>query len=238
MNGVIDRSPFYPTRKAPITATVMGGSRGTRRDRPPRTAARCSQAQSRAPRPWFDPPTPPRASRPRPPPRPTSGAGVPAGSGQRDDPVRWQPRGLGPSQPAGALSGFARGLRERRQPSRGIAQSRRGSAIMSPPASPASPVLTVPSGSMSNTWVSSCASGRCSTPAGTTNSSPGSSSTSRSRRWIDIAHDSGLVGPLQQRKLVDKPHLLGHLIPPMLRSVPVTGRCLRGRERARSVREG
>ena len=42
----------------------------------------------------------------------------------------------------------------------------------------------VPSGSISSTSAGSSARGQCSTPRGTTNSSPASSSTSRSRSWI------------------------------------------------------
>ena len=41
----------------------------------------------------------------------------------------------------------------------------------------ASPVFGVPNGSMTRTWTSSRATGRCSTPLGTTNSSPGRSVT-------------------------------------------------------------
>ena len=44
--------------------------------------------------------------------------------------------------------------------------------------------VAVSRGSISSTWVSSSAFGQCSTPRGTTNSSPGSSTTSRSRNWI------------------------------------------------------
>src|SRR5688572_5329423 len=47
-----------------------------------------------------------------------------------------------------------------------------------------SPVLGVPEGSMSRTWTSSFATGRCSTPFGTTKSSPGPRWTSRSRSSI------------------------------------------------------
>src|SRR5687768_11696321 len=47
-----------------------------------------------------------------------------------------------------------------------------------------SPVLGVPEGSMSRRWTSSFATGRCSTPLGTTNSSPGPRWTSRSRSSI------------------------------------------------------
>ena len=56
-----------------------------------------------------------------------------------------------------------------------------GSTVFSPPASP---VLSVSRGSISSTCVSSSAFGQCSTPFGTTNSSPGPSTTSRSRSWI------------------------------------------------------
>ena len=44
--------------------------------------------------------------------------------------------------------------------------------------------VRVPRGSISRTCVSSSAFGQCSTPRGTTKSSPGSSTTSRSRSWI------------------------------------------------------
>jgi RNA polymerase sigma-70 factor (ECF subfamily) len=55
---------------------------------------------------------------------------------------------------------------------------RRGAAVSGVP------VLGVPVGSINKSWTSSSAYGQCSTPRGTTNNSPGPSSTSPSRSWM------------------------------------------------------
>jgi pimeloyl-ACP methyl ester carboxylesterase len=82
----------------------------------------------------------------------------------------------------GTLSGLLGGHRVRaRAPFAGAARIRQMRSSRAVSSLRTSPVLTVPVGSMSRTCASSSALGQCSTPRGTTKSSPAESSTSRSR---------------------------------------------------------
>ena len=83
-----------------------------------------------------------------------------------------------------SVSGFAALVRRPGFAARSQPSSSRNSAVRS---LGVSPVLTVPRGSMSSADTSPSARGQCSTPCGTTKTSPGPSSTSppsASRNWM------------------------------------------------------